>query len=45
MERKDCKEEILESKKEVGREWRGLRSVNVKNDSRNEKVKKKRRRW
>ena len=41
MERKDCKEEILQSKKEVGREWRGLRSVNVKKDSRNEKVKKK----
>ena len=42
MERKDCKEEILQSKKEVGGEWRGLRSINVKKDSRNEKVKKKR---
>ena len=41
MERKDCKEEILQSKKEVGGEWRGLRSVNVKKDSRNEKVKKR----
>ena len=41
MERKDCKEEILQSKKEVVGEWRGLRSVNVKKDSRNEKVKKK----
>ena len=41
MERKDCKEEILQSKNEVGGEWRGLRSVNVKKDSRNEKVKKK----
>ena len=44
MERKDCKEEILQSKKEVGGEWRGLRSVNVKKDSRNEKVKKKKNR-
>ena len=42
MERKDYKEEILQSKKEVGGEWRGLRSINVKKDSRNEKVKKKR---
>ena len=42
MEWKDCKEEILQSKKEVGGEWRGLRSVNVKKDLRNEKVKKKR---
>ena len=41
MEWKDCKEEILQSKKEVGGEWRGLRSVNVKKDSRNEKVKKR----
>ena len=41
MERKDCKEEILQSKKEVGGEWRGLRSVNVKKDSINEKVKKR----
>ena len=44
MERKDCKEEILQSKKEVVGEWRGLRSVNMKKDSRNEKVKKKRQR-
>ena len=41
MERKDCKEEFLQSKNEVGGEWRGLRSVNVKKYSRNEKVKKK----
>ena len=41
MERKDCKEEILQSKKEVGGEWRGSRSVNVKKDSRNEKVNKR----
>ena len=41
MERKDCKKEILQSKKEVAGESRGLRSVNVKKDSRNEKVKKR----
>ena len=41
MERKDCKEEILQSKKEVGGEWRVLRSLNVKKDSINEKVKKR----
>ena len=41
MEWKDCKEEILLSTKEVGGEWRGLRSVNMKKDSRNEKVKKR----
>ena len=44
MEWKDCKEEILQSKKEVGGEWRGLRSVNVKKDLRNEKVKKRKKR-
>ena len=41
MKRKDYKEEILQSKKEVGGEWRGLRSINVTKDSRNEKVKKR----